>query len=119
MGFKLNPNFKKKSYIKEYVFNDKHIAFNSNDNNNFLSSHLKYDELNHRIDIGINYFNRFNIVLGNNYRPIGNYVENENSNDNDNDNNDNNDNNSDNDSSSEYDNNNNYDENNDDEDSIS
>jgi hypothetical protein len=106
MGFKLNPNFKTKSYIKAYVFNDKHIVFNSNDNNKFLTNHLNYDEINHDIDIGINYFNRLDIILGNNYRPIRNYIQNENSNniindintdsDSDNDNNDNNDNNSDN-----------------------
>jgi hypothetical protein len=75
MGLKLYPNFKTKSYIKAYVFNDKHIVFNSNDNNKFLSNHLKYDEINNHIDIGINYFN---VIYSNNFRPIGNYVQNEN-----------------------------------------
>jgi hypothetical protein len=75
MGLKPYPNFKTKSYIKGYVFNDKHIVFNSNDNNKFLSNHLKYDEINHHIDIGINFFN---VIYSNNFRPVGNYVENEN-----------------------------------------
>jgi hypothetical protein len=98
MGLKPYPNFKTKSYIKGYVFNDKHIVFNSNDNNKFLSNHLKYDEINHHVDIGINYFNRLHVVHANNYRLMGNYIQNENSNSNNdnnynyNDNNDNNDN---------------------------
>ena len=133
MGFKPYPNFKRKSYIKEYVFNDKHIVFNSNDNNKFLSNHLKYDEINHHVDIGINYFNRLHVVHANNYRLVGNYIQNENSNniindinnENYNENENENDSISDSDSSSEYNimqqnifpdnNNNNDDENNDDE----
>lgn len=105
MGLKPYPNFKTKSYIKAYVFNDKHIVFNSNENNKFLSNHLKYDEINHHVDIGINYFNSLHLIYANNYRPVGNYIQNENSNNIINDINNENDNNNENDSSSSEDDN--------------
>ena len=73
MGLKPYPNFKTKSYIKGYVFNDTHIVFNSNDNDNFLSNHLKYDEINHHNDIGTNYFN---VLYSNIFRPYGHYLQN-------------------------------------------
>ena len=80
MGLKLEANFKQKSYIKGYVFNDKHIAFNSNDNTKFLSNHLKYDEIHNNVEINnissrLNYINR--IILYTNLNrpmPTGNYI---------------------------------------------
>jgi hypothetical protein len=81
MGLILEPNFKQKSYIKGYVFNDKHIAFNSN-NTNFLSNHLKYDEINN-LEINnisstrLNYINRLIVYTNlNRLRPSVNYIEN-------------------------------------------
>jgi hypothetical protein len=47
LSFKLCPNFKKKSYIKGYNFNDKHITFNyEEDNTKFMSNHLNFTEVN-------------------------------------------------------------------------
>jgi hypothetical protein len=36
---KITSDFKRKTYIRDYTFNDRHILFNSNDNDNFLVSH--------------------------------------------------------------------------------
>jgi hypothetical protein len=48
LGFKLCPNFIKKTYIKGYEFNDKHIPFNSDINDQqFLSNHLTFTEINY------------------------------------------------------------------------
>ena len=133
MGLILEPNFKQKSYVKGYVFNDKHIAFNSN-NTNFLSNHLKYDEINNNVEInnissGLNYINRIILYTNlNRQRPSVNYIENVNISVNIDDNDDDNDSNSDEDDTISQNNlSNHYDEddedyeddNNEDEDSIS
>ena len=34
------PNFKRKIFIKNYIFNDKHILFNKNNNTHFLLDHM-------------------------------------------------------------------------------
>jgi hypothetical protein len=125
MGLILEPNFKQKSYIKGYVFNDKHIAFNSN-NTNFLSNHLKYDEINN-VEINnisstrLNYINRLIVYTNlNRLRPSVNYIENVNINVNINDSDDNNDSDSDDDTISQNNLSNHYEEDEEDEeDSIS
>ena len=46
LDFKVDANLKKKSFIKCYEFNDKHIAFYDNNNTNFLKNQLSFNEIN-------------------------------------------------------------------------
>ena len=50
LGFKNYPNFKKKSYIKSVEFLDNHIAFNCNEETNFLTNHTYYNEIDNSIE---------------------------------------------------------------------
>jgi hypothetical protein len=50
LGFKNYPNFKKKSYIKSVEFLDKHIAFNCDEEINFLKNHTYYNEIDNSIE---------------------------------------------------------------------
>ena len=84
MGLKLYDNFKKKTYIKERIFNDKHIVFNFNENAHFLSNHLTYnDDINYNSGTHYNggithHTNITNIVL----LTSEYYIQNENNNNN-------------------------------------
>jgi hypothetical protein len=64
-------NFKKKSFIKSYEFIDKHIPFNYNEDNNFLTNHTYYSEIettDYVVTVEINYDNEENtIVYGDDY----------------------------------------------------
>jgi len=53
LGFKNYANFKKKSYIKSVEFLDNHIAFNCNEETNFLTNHTYYNELDNSIEENI------------------------------------------------------------------
>ena len=53
LGFKNYPNFKKKSYIKSVEFLDNHIAFNCDEETNFLTNHTYYNELDNSIEENI------------------------------------------------------------------
>jgi hypothetical protein len=46
LDFKVDANFKKKSFIKCYEFNDKHIVFYNNNNTNFLKNQLSFNQIN-------------------------------------------------------------------------
>ena len=46
LGFKTDQNFKRKSYIKSVEFLDNHIAFNCEEETNFLTNHTSYNEIN-------------------------------------------------------------------------
>ena len=50
LGFKNYPNFKKKSYIKSIEFLDNHIAFNFDEETNFLTNHTYYNEIDTSIE---------------------------------------------------------------------
>ena len=50
LGFKNYPNFKKKSYIKSIEFLDNHIAFNFDEETNFLTNHTYYNEIDNSIE---------------------------------------------------------------------
>jgi hypothetical protein len=50
LGFKNYANFKKKSYIKSVEFLDNHIAFNCNEETNFLTNHTYYNEIDNSIE---------------------------------------------------------------------
>ena len=50
LGFKNYPNFKKKSYIKSIEFLDNHIAFNLDEETNFLTNHTYYNEIDNSIE---------------------------------------------------------------------
>ena len=49
LGFKNYANFKKKSYIKSVEFLDNHIAFNCDEETNFLTNHTYYNEIDNSI----------------------------------------------------------------------
>ena len=53
LGFKNYPNFKKKSYIKSIEFLDNHIAFNFDEETNFLTNHTYYNEIDNRIEANV------------------------------------------------------------------
>ena len=53
LGFKNYANFKKKSYIKSVEFLDNHIAFNCDEEVNFLKNHTYYNELDNSIEENI------------------------------------------------------------------
>ena len=53
LGFKNYANFKKKSYIKSVEFLDNHIAFNCDEETNFLTNHTYYNELDNSIEENI------------------------------------------------------------------
>ena len=50
LGFKNYANFKKKSYIKSVEFLDNHIAFNCDEETNFLTNHTYYNEIDNSIE---------------------------------------------------------------------
>lgn len=85
LGIKTYPNFQKKSFIKDYDFNIKHIAFNYNKNTNHLTNHLHFSEVdnyeNYADDNHIDMFriNITSIASGIN-RPVGYIVQNGNGN---------------------------------------
>jgi hypothetical protein len=59
-------NFKKKSFIKSYEFIDKHIPFNCNEDNNFLTNHTYYSEIetnDYVVTVEINYNNEENTIV--------------------------------------------------------
>jgi hypothetical protein len=53
LGFKNYPNFKKKSYIKSIEFLDNHIAFNLDEETNFLTNHTYYNEIDNSIEANV------------------------------------------------------------------
>ena len=53
LGFKNYPNFKKKSYIKSIEFLDNHIAFNFDEETNFLTNHTYYNEIDNSIEANV------------------------------------------------------------------
>ena len=50
LGFKCYANFKRKSYIKSIEFLDNHIAFNFDEETNFLTNHTYYNEIDTSIE---------------------------------------------------------------------
>jgi hypothetical protein len=50
LGFKNCPNFKRKSYVKSVQFLDNHIAFNCDEETNFLTNHTYYNEIDNSIE---------------------------------------------------------------------
>jgi hypothetical protein len=87
IGLKICDNFTKKTYIKERIFNDKHIVFNFDENIHFLSNHLNYNnDLNYNGGI-THHTNITSVIL----LTSEHYIQNENNNndiDNDTDSND-------------------------------
>lgn len=66
LGFKSQPNFKRKSYIKSIEFLDKHIPFNYNHETNFLTNHTYYNEIEtteNIVTVEINYNNNYQDVI--------------------------------------------------------
>ena len=53
LGFKNYANFKKKSYIKSIEFLDNHIAFNFDEETNFLTNHTYYNEIDNSIEANV------------------------------------------------------------------
>jgi hypothetical protein len=53
LGFKCYANFKRKSYLKSVEFLDNHIAFNCDEEVNFLKNHTYYNELDNSIEENI------------------------------------------------------------------
>ena len=50
LGFKCYANFKRKSYLKSVEFLDNHIAFNCDEETNFLTNHTYYNEIDNSIE---------------------------------------------------------------------
>ena len=50
LEFKCIENFKRKSYIKSVQFLDNHIAFNCDEETNFLTNHTYYNEIDNSIE---------------------------------------------------------------------
>lgn len=63
LGFNCCPNFKKKSYIKSVEFLDNHIAFNSEEETNFLTNHTYYNEIDNSTEENIVQVTYMNIEI--------------------------------------------------------
>ena len=63
LGFICYPNFKKKSYIKSVEFLDNHIAFNSEEETNFLTNHTYYNEIDNSTEENIVQVTYMNIEI--------------------------------------------------------
>jgi hypothetical protein len=83
IGIKINSDLQKKSFIKSYEFNNKHIAFNCNNNINYLTNHLQFSEVNdYEIYANDNHIDMFRINISSMAtgvsRPVGYIVQDEN-----------------------------------------